>query len=83
MKRASYTGDGLQMSANNDAPRENPAPLVEVDKPKPDRGPYYAAMIERAEREAAGRPDLIDEADPEVLRSFREVVKARKEAGER
>ena len=40
-------------------------------------------MIERTEWEAAGRPDLIDEADPEVLRSFREIVKARKEAGER
>ena len=71
------------MAENIDAPREDATSSPEVENPKPGRGPYYAAMIERAEREAAGRPDLIDEADPEVLRSFREVVKAREEAGER
>ena len=71
------------MAEITDEPREDATPSAEVENPKPDRGPYYAAMIERAEREAAGRPDLIDEADPEVLRSFWEIVMAREEAGER
>ena len=68
------------MVENIDEPREDLTISAEVDKPKPDRGRYYAAMVARAEREAAGRPDLIDELDPQVLRSFREIVKAQEEA---
>ena len=51
-----------------------------------NRGPYYKAMVERAEREAQGRVDFLADPiieDQRILESFREVVKWHEEQEEK
>ena len=69
---------------------DNPPEPEDVGKPNDhsadNRGPYYKAMLERAEREAQGRVDFLADPiieDPRILESFREVVKWHKEQKEK
>ena len=68
---------------------DNPPEPENVGKPDDhsadNRGPYYEAMLERAEREAQGRVDFFEDpiGDQRILESFQEVVKWHKEQKEK